>query len=192
MDNSVFNLQNHSGAFPILGKLIASSLILGFLGTIGTTVSAQSSTAPTVAQTSLAQANDVAKRLQGLWQTRPASGGQSIRFVFGPQNKLFIIFPPNSGQQAQALELNYRINPSTRPMQLDIISTNNQAAQTIFEFTPDRKLRLQLQGANAGRPRPTSFTPNATVFEKVSEVTSLPANTRIVRPQNGNNIIPQR
>jgi type II secretory pathway pseudopilin PulG len=189
MDNSVFNLRNHPGAFSILGKLIASSLILGFLGTIGTTVSAQSSTAQTPR---VAQANDVAKRLQGQWQTRPASGGQSIRFVFGPQNKLFIIFPPNSGQQAQALELNYRINPATRPMQLDIISTNNQAAQTIFEFTPDRKLRLQLQGANTGRPRPTSFTPNATIFEKVSETTSLPANMRIVRPQNGNNIIPQR
>jgi hypothetical protein len=183
MRNSVFNLRNLANASPVLGKLIASSLLLGVVGTLGITASTQASTArPTTSAQTVAQAN-IAKQMQGQWQAGP------IRFIFGSDGKLFIVFPAPSGP-AKALQLRYRVNPSTRPMHLDLITSDNRAAQTIFEFTAARKMRVQLQGTNPGRPRPSAFGANATMLEKVSDATSLPPNTQ-VQPGSGNTPIPQ-
>lgn len=192
MRNSVLDFRNLPGASPVLGKLIASSLLLGGLGTLGVAISTQPSTAlPNQQTTTVAQANNVNQRLVGLWQTRPSRPGEPpLKLVFGPNSKLYIVLPAPSGK-AQALELNYRINPGTRPMQLDIIASNNQTAQTIFEFTQDQKLRLQLQNLAANKPRPTGFT-SATVLEKVSNATTLPANAQVVRPGSPNFQAPQR
>lgn len=190
MQNPAFNFRHLSGAIPVPLKLTASGLLLALLGIQMAAASTQPAHPPSVAQAQrVAQANDVGKRLVGLWQTAPTRpGAPPLRLVFGGDGKMYIILPAASGQ-AQALDLRYRINAASRPMQLDIIAEGNRSAPTIFELTPDRKLRLQLQGINAGRPRPTAFGANATVLEKVSDAANLPANTRIVQP-GGNSPLP--
>lgn len=191
MRNPVLNLPNLSGAFPAAGKLIASGLVLGLVSTLGTAVSAEPAAAPLVAQAPAS--SGVPKQILGLWQTKGTSASETIKFLFGPDGKLFIVFPAASGP-APALALRYRINPTAKPMHLDIITTQNETAQTIFELTAARQMRLQLAGTNPGQSRPTAFASNATVFEKVSDATTLPANTRLVQPGNSNtpSPIPQR
>lgn len=183
MQNPAFNFRHLSAAIPVPLKLTASGLLLALLGIQmagATSQPAKPRSAPQ--QQRVAQA-DVAKRLVGLWQAPTRPGAPPLRLVFGGDGKMYIILPARSGQ-AQALDLKYRINAASRPMQMDIIAEGNRSAPTIFELTPDRKLRLQLQGINAGRPRPTAFGANATVLEKVSDAANLPANTRIVPAGN--------
>ncbi|MFB2976599.1 hypothetical protein [Microseira sp. BLCC-F43] len=188
MQNPAFNFRHLSGAIPVPLKLTASGLLLALLGIqIAGATTQPANPRPVAQQQRVAQA-DVAKQLVGLWQAPTRPGAPPLRLVFGGDGKMFIILPAASGQ-AQALDLKYRINAATRPMQLDIIAEGNRSAPTIFELTPDRKLRLQLQGINAGRPRPTAFGANATVLEKVSDAANLPANTRVV-PPGGNTPLP--
>ena len=188
MQNTAFNFRQLSGAIPLPLKLTASALLLTLLGIQMADATTQPANPPSVAQAQRVAQADVAKRLVGLWQAPTRPGAPPLRLVFGGDGKMYIILPARSGQ-AQALDLKYRINAATRPMQLDIIAEGNRSAPTIFELTPDRKLRLQLQGINAGRPRPTAFGANATVLEKVSDAANLPANTRIV-PAGGNTPLP--
>ncbi len=188
MQNPVFNFRHLSGAIPVPLKLTASGLLLALLGIQMAGATTQPANRPSVAQAQRVAQADVAKRLVGLWQAPTRPGAPPLRLVFGGDGKMYIILPAASGQ-AQALDLRYRINAASRPMQLDIIAEGNRSAPTIFELTPDRKLRLQLQGINAGRPRPTAFGANATVLEKVSDAANLPANTRVVQP-GGNTPLP--
>ncbi|HAX74794.1 MAG TPA: hypothetical protein DCY88_02905 [Cyanobacteria bacterium UBA11372] len=188
MQNPVFNFRHLSGAIPVPLKLTASGLLLALLGIQMAGATTQPANPPSVAQAQQVAQADVAKRLVGLWQAPTRPGAPPLRLVFGGDGKMYIILPAASGQ-AQALDLRYRINAASRPMQLDIIAEGNRSAPTIFELTPDRKLRLQLQGINAGRPRPTAFGANATVLEKVSDAANLPANTRVV-PPGGNSPLP--
>lgn len=188
MQNPAFNFRHLWRAIPVPLKLTASGLLLALLGIQMAGATTQPANRPSVAQAQRVAQADVAKRLVGLWQAPTRPGAPPLRLVFGGDGKMYIILPARSGQ-AQALDLRYRINAASRPMQLDIIAEGNRSAPTIFELTPDRKLRLQLQGINAGRPRPTAFGANATVLEKVSDAANLPANTRVVQP-GGNTPLP--
>ncbi len=188
MQNPAFNFRHLWRAIPVPLKLTASGLLLALLGIQMAGATTQPANRPSVAQAQRVAQADVAKRLVGLWQAPTRPGAPPLRLVFGGDGKMYIILPAASGQ-AQALDLRYRINAASRPMQLDIIAEGNRSAPTIFELTPDRKLRLQLQGINAGRPRPTAFGANATVLEKVSDAANLPANTRVV-PPGGNSPLP--
>ncbi|GET44265.1 hypothetical protein [Microseira wollei] len=181
MQNPAFNFRHLSGAIPVPLKLTASALLLALIGIQMAGAAQKPANPPSVAQAQRVAQADVAKQLVGLWQAPTRPGAPPLRLVFGGDGKMFIILPASSGQ-AQALDLRYRINAASRPMQLDIIAEGNRSAPTIFELTPDRKLRLQLQGINAGRPRPIAFGANATVLEKVSDAANLPANTRVVQP----------
>jgi hypothetical protein len=185
MKNPIFNLCTRCGASPTSTRLMASSLLLGLFATAVTIVNTQPSTARLVAPSqTVAQANNINNQLTGMWQTASSNpGAPPIRFIFGSDGKMYIIFPSSSGR-SQAFDLRYRVNPAARPMQMDIIA-GNQTAQTIFEFTPDRKMRVQLQGINAGRPRPSGFAANVTTMQKVNSSTALPANTQVVQPRNG-------
>ena len=188
MQNPAFNFRQLSGAIPVPLQLTASGLLLALLGIQMAGATTQPANPPSVAQAQQVAQADVAKQLVGLWQAPTRPGAPPLRLVFGGDGKMYIILLAASGQ-AQALDLRYRINAASRPMQLDIIAEGNRSAPTIFELTPDRKLRLQLQGINAGRPRPTAFGANATVLEKVSDAANLPANTRVV-PPGGNSPLP--
>lgn len=184
MCKPVLDQSNRPGAFPVIGYSIASGLLLALFSTFGYSVSAQPLTARLVSQARpAANANTVNQRLMGQWQAKVSASGQTLKFIFGPNGKLFIVLP-SSSSPAPAMELKYRVASSaTSPMQLDMITTDNKTAPTIFEFTSDGKLRIQLEGTNPGIPRPATFATNATVFEKVSNSTTLPANARVNQTQ---------
>lgn len=163
----------------MLVKLIASSLLLGLVCTFGTTINPQSSTAHFISQARLAaNPKDVNQILLGRWQNKASRPGQERTLVFAPDGKLFIILPSDSGT-APAVQLKYRVASATSsPMQIDLTSSQNKTILTIFEFTPDGKLRMQLEGLEAGKPRPSAFM-GAMEFNKISNNTNLPVNARI-------------
>jgi len=73
-------------------------------------------------------------------------------------------------------------------MHLDVtFPGTNESVKTIFEFTANGQLRLQVNGTKPGEPRPTAFSPNATLFQKVSDSTTLPANVQVSDLQTGIN-----
>lgn len=189
MRNPIHSFDHFSGAAPIFGKLLVSSLLLGLVGTVSTNLDILPSTAQTTAQTKQA-APPINQRLVGSWQSR-VSQTQNLTFIFGGDGKLFIVLPSNS-DKAQALQLRYRVaSTSTKPMHLDLTTPNNKTAQTIFEFTPDGKLRMELQGIDAAKPRPAAFGKGALVFNKVSNNTTLPANAQLRQSDNPNNVMPK-
>ncbi|MCL1472326.1 hypothetical protein [Argonema antarcticum] len=184
MSNPVLNQNNRPGAFPVIGCSIASGLLLALFNTFGYSISAQPLTTSLVSQARpAANPNTVNQRLMGQWQAKVSASGQTLTFVFGPNGKLSIVLP-SSSNPAPAMELRYRVaSTSTSPMQIDMIAKDNKIAPTIFEFTPDGKLRIQLEGTNPGVSRPATFATNATVFDKISNATTLPPNARITQTQ---------
>ncbi len=184
MSNPVLN-QNHRPS--AMSKLIASSLLVGLLSTIGYSAIAQTSTAQLVSQGWAKNANSAVQRLSGEWQTK-VSANSTLKLIFAPDGKLFIVLPSTSNT-APAMQLRYRVPASTSsPMQIDLTTSDNKTVPTIFEFTADGKLRMQLNDIDAGLPRPSAFKPNAMIFDKVSNATTLPANARLT--QSGT--VPQR
>ena len=162
-------------------KLIASSLLVGLLSIISTTAIAQPSSAPSVEQSQPAPTkNTVAEQLQGQWQVKDPSSGQTLTLIFTQDGKFFMLLPLESGTRV-ALPFGYQINPTPQPMHLDVLlPEDNQTVMTIFEFTADRQLRLQLADTNPGQPRPTAFTSKAILFQKVSEETTLPREVQLL------------
>ncbi|MFB2837157.1 hypothetical protein [Floridanema evergladense] len=189
MRNPIINFDHFSGAVPTFRKLFVSSLLLGLIGTVNTNIDVLPSTAQSTPPTNQAT-TPINQKLVGSWQSR-VSSTQNLTFIFGQDGKLFIVLPSNS-EKAQALQLRYRVASATsKPMQLDLTTSNNKTAQTIFEFTPDGKLRMELQGIEAGKPRPATFGKGALVFNKVSGNTNLPANAQLRQSDNPNNVMPK-
>ena len=191
MSNPVVKNSHRTTALPILVKSIASSLLLGLVCTVGTTINPQTSTAHFITQARPdASPNVINQRLLGQWQTKVSESGQTLTLVFAPNGNLFIVLPSRA-QTATALQLKYRLaSTSSSPMHIDLTSSENKTAMTIFDFTPDGKLRMQLQGTDAGKPRPNAFTSTAMVFDKTSNATTLPANARI-QTGSPNRVIPR-
>ncbi|MBH8566586.1 type IV pilin-like G/H family protein [Nostoc sp. CENA67] len=167
---------------PIASKLLTSSVFVALLVTLDATVLAQPSTAPIPTQSQPnQQKNSVAQQLLGQWQIKDPISSSSLNFLFAPEGKLFI-YILNSGNSSAA-ELKYRINPIPKPMHLDVILSNNQKpVLTIFELTANGQLRLQLEGTNPGQPRPQAFSSEVSVFQKVSNSTTLPENVKLTNP----------
>ncbi|MBW4618656.1 MAG: hypothetical protein KME17_04615 [Cyanosarcina radialis HA8281-LM2] len=117
------------------------------------------------------------KQLLGTWETTIEE--QQIKFVFTPDNQLFMI---PSDRRAKVFILKYQLNTQTKPMQLDVIH-GRQKVLTIFEFTDNNKLRVETDNLAPGKPRPTAFSPESRIFNKVSNSTVLPANVRVEKPQ---------
>lgn len=162
----------------ILNKLITSCLCLSLLGLPATAASAKPNLEATVAQsTTPAPVSNINQQLLGQWQTTDGTG-QPITFVFAPEGKLFLMKQVPNGP-ALAQEMRYKIDVSSQPMALDVSLSQNETVLTVFELTADGQMRLQLAGTNPGLPRPSSLTAEANVFKKVSETTSLPANTQL-------------
>jgi len=174
------------GKLPIASKLLSYSVLIALLMILDTTVLAQPSTAPMPTPSQPAtQTNSIAQKLLGQWQAPETSSLKTITFIFTPEGKLFI-FLPNSSNPVAA-EVKYRINPTPQPMHLDVTVPNSQEpVLTIFEFTANGQLRLQLDGTNPGIPRPTAFSPQASLFKKVSDATTLPDNIQLINPKGEN------
>ncbi len=181
MSNPLLNLRYLYASFPVPSRLIASSLLLGLLSPLTTPVNAQPSLAPSLAQAESAPTtNSVQTRLQGRWQVEDPVSKQKLTLIFTPDGKFFMLLPFSSDAPV-ALPLGYRINPTPQPMHMDVtLPEGNQTVMTIFEFTADGQLRLQLGETNPGQPRPTAFTPRAMLFQKVSEETTLPTEVQVL------------
>ena len=180
MNNILLNRRNCLTKLSVASQLIVSSLFLGLAGNLGMSVSAQPSIAPVVAQSQPAPAaNPVAQQILGQWQAKDPSGQDLLMFVFAPENKLYIVLP-SPEKPAPAVEMRYRIDSSQNPMHLDVQINSDDTVMTVFEVGPDGKMRLQLDGTNPGVPRPTALTDAATVFEKVSDATTVPADSEVV------------
>ncbi|QSJ16495.1 type IV pilin-like G/H family protein [Nostoc sp. UHCC 0702] len=165
---------------PIASKLLTSSVFVALMVTLDATVLAQPSTAPIPTQSQPSQQkNSVAQQLLGQWQVKDPISSSSLNFLFAPEGKLFIyvLDSNNSG----AAEFKYRINQIPKPMHLDVTIYNNQKpVLTIFELTADGQLRLQLEGTNPGLPRPTAFSSEVSLFQKISDSTTLPENVQVI------------
>ncbi|MEK0179566.1 MAG: hypothetical protein EAZ78_12590 [Oscillatoriales cyanobacterium] len=182
------NPKNNSNLAPWKWALIgaSSTLVLGLAGfglynLLNPKTSSTSTSTPTSTSTSVANAtpeNSVAKQLIGQWQGQIS--GQSVTLIFTQEGKLFILETPTS-----ATELKYQINVNPQQKDLDILVGGKITTRTIFDFTADGKLRLESD--NLGESRPTSFSSNASIFQKISEQTTLPANVQVVNLQNQQN-----
>jgi Type IV pilin-like G and H, putative len=135
---------------------------------------------PSYAQTSPAnRTNQANQKLLGSWEAK--QGDISLTFIFAPDGKLFIVAPPVPNQQRTATELQYKVNMAPKPMHLDIfLPRRNQPVQTIFEYTADGKMRMQLEGTDPGVPRPPQFKNDGTIFEKISDSTALPEGVELI------------
>ncbi|WP_017715574.1 type IV pilin-like G/H family protein [Kamptonema formosum] len=169
----------------------AASLYLSLLGSLGAPVLAQPSAAPAApqAQPSAAPAappsqpaapsSPAVKQLLGQWEAKDPSGQRLLTFIFAPGGKLFIVLP-SPEEPSPAVEMGYQINDAPKPMHLDVKINSDETVLTIVEITPDGKMRLQLEGTNPGLPRPAAFTQGGTLFEKISDATTLPKNAQLV------------
>lgn len=173
------------GKFSFASKLLTSSVFIPLLVTLNATVLAQPSTAPTPPQSQPnQQKNPIVQKLLGQWQAQDPSL-DTINFIFAPEGKLFVYFPKSN--TPFAAEFKYRINGIPKPMHIDVTIPNTQEpVLTIFELTADGQLRLQLQDTNPGKPRPTAFSSQASLFKKVSNATTLPDNIKVYNPEEEN------
>ncbi|MDY6782028.1 MAG: type IV pilin-like G/H family protein [Cyanobacteriota bacterium] len=104
--------------------------------------------------------------------------GESLGLIFGEDNRVFFLFPDGEGS-AIAVQMEYEVNSQTQPFQLDIIASPEETALTIFEFTPDGKLRLDLD-VEPGDPRPEMLGDNSLVFDRVSDAMVPPETMQVI------------
>jgi hypothetical protein len=116
----------------------------------------------------------VAKKILGQWLTKEPLDGDMVMFVFAPDGKAYIISGTSASGNAIATQLQYRLDAKPTPSHLDIVLSPDATVETLFEFTSDGELRLQMLGTRPGKPRPTALTDNATLFQKLSDDTTPP------------------
>jgi len=122
--------------------------------------------------------NSVSKQLIGQWQAQIL--GQSLTLIFTPEGKFFSLDAPNI-----ATEMEDQTDVNSQPKNLDLLPGGEIIVRTIFDFTADGQLRLELD--EIGESRPTSFSSNARIFQKISEQTALPANVTVINLKNQQN-----
>lgn len=116
----------------------------------------------------------VAKKILGQWLTKEPLDGDMVMFVFAPDGKAYLISGTSASGNAIASQVQYRIDDKPTPNHLDLVLSPNATVETLFEFTPDGELRLQMLGTRPGKPRPAALTENATLFQKLSDDTTPP------------------
>ncbi|XGV96313.1 MAG: hypothetical protein ACAF41_26730 [Leptolyngbya sp. BL-A-14] len=119
------------------------------------------------------------KQVLGQWLTKEALDGDMVMLVFAPDGKAYIISGTAASGNAIASQVQYRIDDKPQPIHLDIILADKAIVETLFEFTPTGELRLQMLGTRPGKPRPAALNDNATLFQKVSDETTLPPGTEL-------------
>jgi len=180
--------QNNSNLAPWKWALIgaSSTLVLALAG-FGLynllnpkTSSISTSTSTSTSVATATPDNSVAKKLIGQWQGQLS--GQSVTLIFTQEGKLFILDTPTS-----ATETEYQINVNPQQKDLDILLEGQIIARIIFDFMADGRLRLDF--VNFRESRPTSFSSYATIFQKISEQTTLSANLQAAKKgvKNGQN-----
>lgn len=192
MRQIIFKLPKHQLSFWVKSNLIAKGMLFALLTTLGSPILAQPIHTIKIAQVQDASQTDlVAKQLLGRWEAKDPTSNNVFTFIFAPDGNLFAVLPAPEGSSV-ALKVGYQINPTTKPMQLDIQLGPDQKALTIFEFTTDGKLRLDLDGLTPGKPRTAKFQPNAVLFSKISEVTTVPENIQVIDLKNSKSRVSQK
>ncbi|PSB24729.1 hypothetical protein [Stenomitos frigidus] len=120
-----------------------------------------------------------AKQILGQWLAKEPLEGDTVMFVFAPDGKAFILTGTSASGNAIASQFQYRLDAKPQPMHLDIVLIADVTVETLFEFTANGDLRLQMLGTRPGKPRPKALTDNATIFQKVSDETILPPGTEL-------------
>jgi len=184
--------QNNSNLAPWKWALIgaSSTLVLALAGfglynLLNPKTSSISTSTSTSTSTSVATAtpdNSVAKNLIGQWQGQLL--GQFVTLIFTQEGKLFILY---THTPTSASETEYQTNVTPQQKDLDILVEGQIIMRIIFDFMADGRLRLEV--VNFRESRPTSFSSNATIFQKISEQTTLSANLQAAKKgvKNGQN-----
>lgn len=180
MNQIIFKLRKHQLPFSVKSHLIAKGMLFALLSTVASPILAQPIHTLKISQVQdTSQTDLVTKQLLGRWEAKDPTSNKVFTFIFAPDGNLFAVLPASDGSSV-ALKVGYQINSTTKPMQLDIQLGPDQKALTIFEFTTDGKLRLDLDGLTPGQPRAAKFQPNAVLFNKISEVTKVPENIQVI------------
>ncbi|OKH28271.1 hypothetical protein NIES2101_43685 [Calothrix sp. HK-06] len=169
--------------------IMTASLYLAVSELSTSVVLAQNNTQPSKPGSSPEIIEQQLPELVGQWSIKDFSPF-NVSVVFTPEKKLYVLplFSPwfggtfgGSFDKPSAYEIPYKINSSTKPMQIDLIfGSEAENIKTIFETTPEGKIRLELIGLRPGEPRPTEFTTGSILIEKVSNLTKLPRNTQVI------------
>lgn len=167
----------------LLAGLAISCLIAGIVTTVLPSLAAERSRTPTpIMKPELPVAPIlVGKKLLGQWLTKEPLDGDMVMFVFAPDGKLFIISGTAASGNAIASSCQYRIDDKPQPMHLDIMLADS-TVETLFEFTANGDLRLQMLGTRPGKPRPVALADNATLFQKISDETTPPPGSELKKP----------
>jgi hypothetical protein len=134
---------------------------------------------PSPASDMRSQPDVITQQLIGEWQATDPASGESIQLIFASDNQLFFILPAQDGS-AVAIPVEYQIQTATQPMHLDMALTPDQIALTIFELTPEGKLRLEFKDVTPGQPRPTAFSDTALLLAKTSDDTTVPEDISVI------------
>lgn len=151
---------------------ILPSLILA-IGAIALPAPGQTQTP--IGDRTLAQTDPISTQLLGKWLAPDAlTGNEELTFMFTPSGELFFIVRLPTGELAAQI-FDYRLYPNTQPIGIDLILPGGEVVATILEITDSGQMRFQIFGTAPGQPRPTAFTPEADLFSKISDDTTLPA-----------------
>lgn len=172
--------------FAASRQVVSKGLLLALFGILGTIVSDRMFISPAIAQrVEFAQTEEnsqteaVTEQLLGRWEAQDGTSGEELTLIFAPDNTLFMLWTDSEGSPT-ALKLGYQINPGTEPMQMDITVSPEQDASTIFAFTPEGNLRIELRNLEPGQLRPTALEPDTPVFDRVSDATTLPEGVQAI------------
>ncbi|MBE9114898.1 type IV pilin-like G/H family protein [Lusitaniella coriacea LEGE 07157] len=160
-------------------KASLSSLVLVSSVGIGFAVLPTQSLAlptPHLAQAETDRNERAIAELLGEWQFPDED--QSVTLIFAPDNQLYILLP-DGADSSIAIKMGYQVNATTQPMQLDVMVSPNETALTLFELTPDGKLRVNLD-ITPGDPRPESLGEDTALFDRVSDATQPPEEIEVI------------
>ena len=147
-----------------------------------------------VAQSAPLTAQEIQNRLVGQWQL------QDIFFVpvtviFTAQGRGFVLIPsfgPNANSSPTAYEFSYQVNNTNQPLQIDIAQPGEETIKTIFEFTSNGRIRVELAGIKPNEPRPTEFTAGSFLLSRASNLTALPRGTQIANSLEARTLAKER
>lgn len=163
---------------------IVPGLLFAFLVASGVPSQAQSELDnPSPASEMRSQSDEITQQLIGEWQATDPESGESIQLIFASDQQLFFILPAQDGA-AVAIPVEYQIQTTMQPMHLDMALTPDDIALTIFELTPEGKLRLEFKDVTPGEPRPTAFSETALLLAKTSENTTVPEDIPVIELQS--------
>jgi hypothetical protein len=143
-------------------RLLSYAVVAALPLTFNLNVLAQSTVNPdpSVSQPTDTSQDPIGQKLFGQWEIQDSSLPTKINLLFTPEGNFYLIL--GQGNRFGAYPLKYRINSTPKPMHLNVILPDaKEPVETIFDFTADGQLRVQLNGTDPGKPRPKDFGADA-------------------------------